>query len=133
MNTVNKKTNSTKTSSLSHGVKYTIDAENKRIGRVATEAAVFLMGKNLATFAKNIVPNVKVEIKNTSKALIDDTKKAQKTYSRYSGYPGGLKQPTMEQVIAKKGFGELFKEAVSGMLPKNKLRSKMLSNLIITE
>jgi large subunit ribosomal protein L13 len=114
-------------------MKYTIDAENKRIGRVATEAAVFLMGKNLTTFAKNTIPNIKVEIKNTSKALILDSKKAQKTYSRYSGYPGGLKQPTMEQVIVKKGYSELFKEAVSGMLPKNKLRAKMMNNLMITE
>ncbi len=114
-------------------MKYTLDAENKRIGRIATEAAVFLMGKNLPTFQRNTIPNVTVEIKNTSKALIDDTKKVQKTYSRYSGYPGGLRQPTMEQVIAKKGYSELFKEAVSGMLPKNKLRSKMMNNLVITE
>jgi large subunit ribosomal protein L13 len=114
-------------------MKYTLDAENKRIGRIATQAAVFLMGKNLTTFAKNSIPNVTVEIKNTSKALIDDSKRKQKTYSRYSGYPGGLRQPTMEQVIAKKGYSELFKEAVSGMLPKNKLRTKMMNNLVISE
>ncbi len=114
-------------------MKYTIDAENKRIGRIATEAAVFLMGKNKADFARNVIPNVQVEIKNTSKALIDDSKKSQKTYSRYTGYPGGLRQPTMEQVIAKKGHRELFKEAVKGMLPKNKLRTKMMNNLIISE
>ncbi len=114
-------------------MKYTLDAENKRIGRVATQAAVYLMGKNLPTFAKNSIPNVTVEIKNTSKAIVDDNKKEQKTYSRYSGYPGGLRQPTMEQVIAKKGFSEIFKNAVSGMLPKNKLRQKMMNNLIITE
>src|SRR3989344_7737083 len=114
-------------------MKYTLDAENKRIGRVATQAAVYLMGKNLGSFAKNNIPDVTVEIKNTSKALVADTKKAQKTYSRYSGYPGGLRQPTMEQVIAKKGYSELFKSAVSGMLPKNKLRQKMMNNLIIIE
>ncbi len=114
-------------------MKYTLDAQGKRIGRVATEAAVFLMGKNLATFAKNAIPSVTVEITNTSKALIDDNKKSQKTYSRYSGYPGGLKQPTMEQVIENKGYSELFREAVLGMLPKNKLRDKMMSNLKITE
>lgn len=112
---------------------YTLDAENKRIGRVATQAAVYLMGKNLKDFKRNAIPNVTVEIKNTRKALIDENKKSQKTYSRYSGYPGGLKQPTMSQVIAKKGYRELFKEAVSGMLPKNKLRSKMMNNLKITE
>jgi large subunit ribosomal protein L13 len=114
-------------------MKYTLDAENKRIGRIATEAAVFLMGKNKADFARNVIPNVTVEITNTSKALIDDSKRSQKTYTRYSGHPGGLRQPTMEQVIAKKGYSELFKEAVKGMLPKNKLRTKMMNNLKISE
>ncbi len=114
-------------------MKYTLDAENKRIGRIATEAAVFLMGKNKADFARNVIPNVTVEIKNTSKALIDDSKRSQKTYTRYSGHPGGLREPTMEQVIAKKGYSELFKEAVKGMLPKNKLRTKMMNNLKISE
>lgn len=114
-------------------MKYTLDAQNKKIGRVATQAAVYLQGKNLATFAKNKIPDVKVEITNTSKALVDDKKMDQKTYSRYSGYPGGLRQPTMKQVIAKKGYSEIFKEAVSGMLPKNKLRTKMMNNLTVTE
>ncbi len=114
-------------------MKYTLDAQNKPIGRVATEAAVFLQGKNTADFAKNKIPAITVEIKNASKTSVRETKKLQKTYSRYSGYPGGLKQPTMAQVIEKKGYGELFREAVSGMLPKNKLRSKMMNNLIVTE
>lgn len=114
-------------------MKYTLDAENKKIGRIATVAAEYLMGKNLPDFARNVIPEVTVEIKNTSKVIIDDKKLTQKTYSRYSGYPGGLKQPTMEQVIAKKGYGELFREAVSGMLPKNKLRARMMKNLIVTE
>ncbi len=114
-------------------MKHVIDAKNRSIGRVATEAAVLLMGKNLPEFARNNVPEVKVEITNTSKANIDEKKKTQKTYSRYSGYPGGLRQPTMNEVISKKGYGELFKEAVSGMLPKNKLRQKMMNNLIVKE
>ena len=118
---------------ISNGMKYTIDATNKKIGRVATEAAVYLMGKNTSEFQRNTIPQITVEIQNTSKASIDEKKKEQKTYSRYSGYPGGLKQPTMTQVISKKGYRQLFKEAISGMLPKNKLRSKMMKNLIITE
>ncbi|MFZ2620928.1 MAG: uL13 family ribosomal protein [Minisyncoccia bacterium] len=114
-------------------MKYTLDAEGKKIGRVATAAAIFLMGKNLTTFKRNGIPDVEVLIKNTSKASIDEKKKGTKTYSRYSGYPGGLRQPTMEHVIAKKGYSELFKKAVSGMLPKNKLHTKMMNNLTITE
>ncbi len=114
-------------------MKYILDAQNKKIGRLATEAAVFLMGKNIPDFARNKIPQVTVEIKNTSKAIIDQNKKEQKTYSRYSGYPGGLRQPNMSEIIAKKGYSELFREAVWGMLPKNKLRQKMMNNLIVTE
>lgn len=114
-------------------MKYTLNAENKKVGRIATEAAVLLMGKNTPEFKKNAIPNITVEITNASKADIIESKMGQKTYSRYSGYPGGLRQPTMRQVIEKKGYGEIFKEAVSGMLPKNKLRSKMMNNLIVTE
>ena len=114
-------------------MKYTLDAENKKIGRVATQAAVFLMGKNLPAFQRNNIPDSKVEILNASKASVDEKKKLQKSYSRYSGYPGGLRKPTMAQVIAKKGYSELFKKAVSGMLPKNKLRQKIMNNLKITE
>jgi large subunit ribosomal protein L13 len=114
-------------------MKYTLDAENKKIGRIATQAAVYLMGKNISLFKRNSIPEVTVEIKNASKASVGETKMLTKTYSRYSGYPGGLKQPTMEQVIAKKGYSEIFREAILGMLPKNKLRSKMIKNLIITE
>ncbi len=114
-------------------MKYTLDAQNKRVGRVATEAAVFLMGKNKADYARNKIPQVKVEIINTGKALIEEKKKEQKTFARYSGYPGGLRKPNMVETISKKGYSEVFKEAVWGMLPKNKLREKMMLNLIITE
>lgn len=114
-------------------MKYSIDAQNKKIGRIATEAAVFLMGKNLSDFKRNAIPEVTVEIKNASKVSVDETKFETKRYSRYSGYPGGLRQPTMKQVTEKKGFKEVLKEAVSGMLPKNKLRTRMLKNLVISE
>ena len=66
-------------------MKYTIDAENKKVGRIATQAAVFLMGKNKTDFARNAIPDVVVEIKNAAKASIDIKKMEQKTYSRYSG------------------------------------------------
>lgn len=113
--------------------KYVLDAQNKKIGRIATQASVYLMGKNLPSFQRNNIPDVSVEIKNTSKADISEKKILEKKYSYYSGYPGGLRQPTAKQVIAKKGYSELFKEAVWGMLPKNKLRAKMMNNLTITE
>ena len=110
-----------------------IDAEGKRIGRVASEAAKILMGKQSASYAQNKVFEVSVEIINTSKADISEKKKDEKTYSRYSGYPGGLKAPTMRKIISKKGTSEIFRMAVKGMLPKNKLAPRMIKNLTITE
>lgn len=112
---------------------HVIDATNKKVGRVATEAATVLMGKDTPNFQKNILANVKVSIVNASKASISEKKKGQKTYTRYTGYPGGLRQPTMEEVIEKHGYAKVFENAVSGMLPKNKLRSQMMKNLVISE
>lgn len=112
---------------------HTIDATNKSIGRVATEAAVFLMGKDTLMFRRNIAPIVKVIISNTSKAKISSQKMKNKTYSSYSGYPGGLKTISMEEMIEKKGYTEVFRKSVYGMLPVNKLRKTMMKNLIIEE
>jgi large subunit ribosomal protein L13 len=118
---------------LYRDMKYTIDATEKKLGRVATEAAVLLMGKNTTTFARNIVPKVQVHITNASKAAITPKKLTEKEYLRYSGYPGGLKSRTMAQVVEKKGYGEVFRKAVYGMLPGNKLRSIMMKNLVVEE
>jgi len=112
---------------------HTIDATGKKLGRVATEAAVLLMGKNLTDFARNNVPEVKVSIINTAQASYDAKKSAQKEYKNYSGYPGGLKITSTKRMIEKKGHAELFRKAIYGMLPKNKLRSKMILNLTISE
>ena len=110
-----------------------IDATNKSIGRVSTEAAIFLMGKDTPAFSRNMAPDVKVIISNTSKAKISPKKMKEKTYNSYSGYPGGLKTINMEKMIEKKGYMEIFKKSVYGMLPANKLRKVMMKNLIIEE
>ena len=112
---------------------YTLDATNKSLGRIATQAASFLMGKNRVDFARNKIPSVTVTIENASKLNIRVKKLETRTHKRYSGYPGGLKEPTLKKVAADKGYGELFRHAVSGMLPKNKLRDLMLKNLIVKE
>ena len=113
--------------------KHVIDAAHKKVGRVATEAAVLLMGKNTAGFARNIAPAVEVHIVNTSKADIAEKKLADKMYKKYSGYPGGLKETSMRRLAAEKGYGEVFRKAVKGMLPKNKLQAIMLKNLTVSE
>ncbi len=112
---------------------YTIDAADKAIGRVASQAAAYLRGKNSATFARHELPNVKVTITNASRARISPKKATMKVYTRYTGYPGGLRQPRLEQVVAKRGHAELFRQAVKGMLPTNKLRDKLLKQLTVTE
>lgn len=112
-------------------MKYTIDAENKKIGRVASEAAVILMGKNLTTFTKNKVVDNKVVITNASKASVDSKKKDDKVYVTYTGYRGGLKSEKLGELIARSGIEEVLKRAVYRMLPDNKLRNDRIKNLTI--
>jgi large subunit ribosomal protein L13 len=114
-------------------MEHTIDATDKSLGRIATAAAVFLMGKDNPNFQRNVAPAVKVKILNASKAKITKKKMQEKTYQNYSGYPGGRKVFTMEKLVEKKGYEEVFRKAVRGMLPANKLRSVMMKNLIVTE
>jgi large subunit ribosomal protein L13 len=110
-----------------------IDAKNKTIGRVATEAAMALMGKDQASYQPNVVTDITVTIENASESNITDKKKGEKEYSRYSGYPGGRKVRTLAEVIEKKGYKEVFEKAVYGMLPANRLRSLRMKNLIIKD
>jgi len=114
-------------------MEHTIDAKGKSLGRVATQAAVLLMGKNTPAFEKNTVASIKVTNVNASQIKQTAKKLKETLHERYSGHPGGLKFRSNEQIIAKKGFGELFKLAVYGMLPTNKLRPLMMKNLTITD
>src|SRR3954469_11332115 len=105
---------------------YTIDAQGKRIGRVASEAASILMGKNSVTYARNIVPEVKVAIINTSKAYINSKKKLDKEYVTFTGSGGGINAEKLGDLIERKGTSEAFKRAVYRMLPSNALRKTMM-------
>ncbi|PIS13358.1 MAG: 50S ribosomal protein L13 [Candidatus Tagabacteria bacterium CG09_land_8_20_14_0_10_41_14] len=109
---------------------YTIDAANKALGRVASEAAVILRGKNSPDFKPNVAPKNKVTIINASKVKMTGDKLKAKTYKRYSGYPGGLKEVSA-QAIFEKNPKQFFRHTINGMLPKNKLRREMLKNLKI--
>lgn len=113
--------------------KHVIDAKDKKIGRIASEAAIILMGKNSTDFAKNKIADVKVEIINASKADISEKKKITRYHITYSGFPGGQKREKLGDLIQRKGTAEAFKRAVKGMLPDNKLKSKMMLNLSVTE
>ncbi len=114
-------------------MEHVIDAKGRSIGRVATEAAVLLMGKNAPNVRRNVVVSAKVRVINTKELRVEEKKMRQKTYHRHSGYPGGDTKPTLRQVIDKKGRREALRIAISGMLPKNTLRTKRLMNLMIEE
>lgn len=111
---------------------YTIDAAGKRLGQIATEAANYLIGKNSPEFVKNIAPDVTVTIENASKMDIPEKKKGE-IYQSYSGYPGGRSEETLEHLGERLGYSEVVRRTIKGMLPKNKLQSVRMKNLIVTE
>lgn len=111
---------------------YTIDAAGKRLGKVATEAAVYLMGKNMPDFAKHTVAPVKVTIENAAQLDVTEKKKGE-IYQSYSGYPGGRRTETLEHLGERLGYSEVVRRTVKGMLPKNKLQAVMMKNLEVTE
>ena len=111
---------------------YTIDAEGKRLGKVATEAARYLIGKDQADFVRHQAPEVNVTITNAGKLDVTDKKKNE-VYQSYSGYPSGRKTETLEHLGERLGYSEVVRRTVKGMLPKNKLQSVMMKNLTVTE
>lgn len=112
---------------------YIIDATGKALGRVATEAANILRGKNTTTFVKHLAPKVSVKIVNAGKLDLTQKKMREKIYRHYTGHPGGLRETSLTKLVEKKGWSEPLKKAVHGMLPANRLRAVMMKNLIITE
>ena len=113
--------------------KIQIDAAGKSLGRLASEVAAILMAKNSPHFQKNFAAKVKVEVTNASKVVVTGDKMKMKTHKRFSLYPGGLKTPSWSDVASKKGFKELIRHAVEGMLPKNSLQKERMKNIKITE
>ena len=111
---------------------YIIDAKGKRLGRVATEAASVLLGKNSPDFTKNLVAPVTVKIENASKLDIS-IKRGTDEFQSYSGYPGGRRVETLDHLAKRRGYGEVLHRVIAGMLPKNKLQKPRLKNLVVTE
>lgn len=111
---------------------YVIDAAGKRLGKVATEAASVLNGKNSAAFTKHTVAPVTVRIENASKLDIPEGK-ATEIYQTYSGYPSGRRTETLEHLATRLGYAEVVRRTVRGMLPKNKLQKLRMQNLVVTE
>ncbi len=107
-----------------------IDVKGSILGRSATEIAKLIMGKSKPYFNKNLDNGDYVVVINAKDVKTTGRKEKLKVYTRYSGYPGGLRRESLEELRARKPE-EIVRHAVSGMLPKNRLRDKMLKRLYI--
>ncbi len=107
-----------------------LDATEQAVGRLATQIATLLRGKNKPEYQPHLDLGDIVEVANVSKMKFTGKKLDQKEYHHYSGYLGGLKTRKMSAVFALNP-GEVLKKAVRDMLPPTKLRPNMLKRLII--
>lgn len=106
------------------------DATDKVLGRMATEIAKVLRGKNKVDFAPHIDGGDFAVVINSDKIRVAFGKGEKKTYYRFSGYPGGITATKLADQL-EKDSRKVVREAVYGMLPKNKLRDRMLGRLLI--
>ncbi len=107
-----------------------VDAKNKVLGRLASEIAHVLRGKDKATYTPHLDTGDFVVVINASKIRLTGDKLAKKSWYRHSGYPGGLKEEKYEKVMESKPEKALLK-AVKGMLPNSKLGAQQLKKLKI--
>lgn len=111
-------------------MQYTIDAKNKKLGRLASEIAGILMGKKTAFYDPRLAGADKVLVTNVKEVEVTGNKLVQKIYYHHTGYMGHLRAKSLEQVIAKDPTKAL-RYAVENMLPKNSLRPKRMLRLVI--
>lgn len=107
-----------------------IDARSKILGRLSTEVAMHLMGKNKAYYTPNLDTGDFVVVVNASQILMSGKKESQKKYAHHSGFPGGLKVKTAKQIKAQKP-DLLVRKSVKGMLPKTTLGKQMAKKLYV--
>ncbi len=107
---------------------YLVDADGKTLGRLASDIARVLRGKHKPTFTPNDDVGDFVVVVNAAKIAVTGNKLADKVYYRHSGYPGGLREMTLEKMLAKQPE-KVIETAVRGMLPHNSLGESMLAKL----
>lgn len=107
---------------------YVIDAEGKTIGKIAVKAAMHLKGKTKATYSPHQLCGDHVIVVNAGKVLMHAKKAFRKTYFRHTGFPGGVKNVTLPQMLEKKPE-YVIEHAVKGMLPANRLAREMMKRL----
>lgn len=107
---------------------YVVDAQDQRLGRLATEIATVLRGKNKPNYTPHMDTGDHVIVINADKVVVTGRKSEQKLYRRHSGRPGGMKVETFNQLQARIPE-RIIEKAVKGMLPKNALGRKLFTNL----
>lgn len=109
---------------------YIVDASGKRLGRLATQIADTLRGKNKPQYTPNIDTGDFVVVVNAEKIAVTGNKLEDKIYYRHTGYPGGIKQRTLGEMLERQPE-EVIRKAVRGMMPKNRLGRAQLKKLKI--
>lgn len=109
-----------------------VDAENQTLGRLASKVAKIIRGKNKPGFTPHVDCGDNVIVINAEKVVLTGNKLNDKVYIRHSGYPGGQRELTAAQMLRRKPIA-VIEMAVKGMLPKNKLGSKLFGNLHVFE
>ena len=109
---------------------YLVDAEGKTLGRLATQIAEQLRGKTKPVYTPHVDTGDFVVVVNAEKISVTGNKRADKKYYRHSGYPGGLKTRTLDEMLERRPE-EVLRLAVKGMLPRNRLARKQLTKLKI--
>jgi large subunit ribosomal protein L13 len=109
---------------------YLVNAEGKVLGRLATELAKIMRGKNKPTFTPHVDTGDFIIVVNAGKVVLTGKKMKDKIYYHHTGYPGGIKEMSAEKLLAKKPT-EMLRIAVKGMLPKNSLGRQTLRKLKI--
>jgi len=109
---------------------YLVDAEGKTLGRLATQIADTLRGKQKPQFTPHVDTGDFVIVVNAEKIQVTGNKLDQKRYYRHSGYPGGLRSRTLREQLERRPT-EVLRVAVKGMLPKNRLARQQITKLKI--
>jgi large subunit ribosomal protein L13 len=109
---------------------YVVDAEGKPLGRLATEIARVLRGKKKVQYTPHVDVGDFVVVVNADRVVVTGRKAEQRVYRRHSGYPGGMKETSYEQMLARKPT-EILRKAVYGMMPKTRLARKQFKKLKI--
>ena len=113
---------------------YVIDAAGKPLGRTAVIAANLLRGKHKVDFTPNVDCGDNVIIINSEKVVFTGKKETDKVYTRYTGYPGGQRFNTPEELRKRaNGIDKMLRHAVKGMLPKGPLGRSLMDNLVVIE